>query len=85
MLSVEDRRILVLRHISGYSNVELEKILKISGQTVRKRISRARHRLQAIMLDHGAMHEPITFSQQAVISGRDETSRKIFLSDLDEK
>ncbi|MDR0570169.1 MAG: sigma-70 family RNA polymerase sigma factor [Clostridiales Family XIII bacterium] len=52
-LSHEDRRILALRHISGYSNADLEKILNLPGATVRQRISRARKRLGAIMTEEG--------------------------------
>jgi RNA polymerase sigma-70 factor (ECF subfamily) len=50
VLRDDDKDILILRYLHGYSDKEIEKILGISGNAVRKRVSRAKRRLAGVVL-----------------------------------
>lgn len=52
-LAVEQKEIILLRDIQGFSYEEISKILQCSIGTVKSRISRARQKLREIYLDSG--------------------------------
>ena len=61
-LRVDDRRLLELRYLAGWSNAELAHLLDISDGAVRKRLHDARHRLRPF-LEH--LNEETTMTDYA--------------------
>jgi RNA polymerase sigma-70 factor (ECF subfamily) len=49
VLEPEQRALIVLRHLHGYSSSELARLLDLPAATVRTRLARAVHRLQALV------------------------------------
>jgi len=56
-LAVQDRAILLLRHVHGLSSLEIGTAVDLPAATVRSRLARARETLRALLPDRGDLFE----------------------------
>jgi RNA polymerase sigma-70 factor, ECF subfamily len=56
-LGPEDRAVLLLKHVEGFSYTDLAFIFDVEEKTIKSRLYTARQRLKDILVRHGYVHE----------------------------